>query len=129
MEFNNADYQNPNYDKILESLEYFKDLNSDGKCIRGFFTLTYCSFNHGENINEDENNLLCLGTQAGYLIIYDFIKKEIKFLEKIHYGGIEGIVFENNMISTCGNDNIFNIIERCMINKINYHFGNIIRLL
>ena len=96
------DASNEKFDMILKT-----DFD---KCIRGFFTLTYCSFNHGENINEDENNLLCLGTQAGYLIIYDFIKKEIKFLEKIHYGGIEGIVFENNMISTCGNDNIFNII-------------------
>ena len=81
------------------------------KCIRGFFTLTYCSFNHGENFKNNENNLLCLGTQAGYLIIYDFVKNEIKFLEKIHHGGIEGIVFENNIISTCGNDNVFNIIE------------------
>ena len=32
-------------------------------------------------------------------------------MEKIHYGGIEGVVFENNIISTCGNDNVFNIIE------------------
>ena len=78
------------------------------KCIRGFFTLTYCSFSHEV---EENNNLLCLGTQAGVLIIYDFEKKEIKFLEKIHYGGIEGVVFENNFISTCGNDNVFNIIE------------------
>ena len=97
------DASNEKFDMILKT-----DFD---KCIRGFFTLTYCSFNHGENINEDEKNLLCLGTQAGYLVVCDFIKKEIKFLEKIHYGGIEGIVFENNMISTCGNDNIFNIIE------------------
>ena len=82
-------------------------------CIWGFFTLTYCSFNHCEN-NENNNNLLCIGVQSGYLIIYDITDKKIKFLEKIHYGGIEGVVFENNVISTCGNDNVFNIIE---INK------------
>lgn len=82
-------------------------------CIWGFFTLTYCSFNHCEK-NENNNNLLCIGVQSGYLIIYDIKDKKIKFLEKIHYGGIEGIVFENNVISTCGNDNVFNIIE---INK------------
>ena len=93
-----------------EKFEMLSKISFD-KCIKGFFTLTYCSFNHGDNIKNDESNLLCLGTQAGYLIIYDFIKKEIKFLEKIHYGGIEGVVFENNIISTCGNDNIFNIIE------------------
>ena len=82
------------------------------KCIRGFFTLTYCSFHHGtNNIKGVEKNFLCLGTQAGYLIIYDYLKKDIIFLEKIHYGGIEGLVFENNIISTCGNDNIFNIIQ------------------
>ena len=79
-------------------------------CIYGFFTLTYCSFNHCDQ-SSDNNNLLCLGTQAGYLIIYDLLEQKIKFLEKIHYGGIEGVVFENNIISTCGNDNVFNIIE------------------
>ena len=84
------------------------------KCIRGFFTLTYCSFNKGEKVKEENRNLLCVGTQAGYLIIYDINEKNIKFMEKTHYGGIEGVVFENNIISTCGNDNIFNIIE---INK------------
>jgi len=84
------------------------------KCIRGFFTLTYCSFNNGEKVKEENRNLLCVGTQAGYLIIYDINEKNIKFMEKTHYGGIEGVVFENNIISTCGNDNIFNIIE---INK------------
>ena len=79
-------------------------------CIWGLFTLTYCSFNHCEKI-ENYNNLLCIGTQAGYLIIYDLSEQKIKFLEKIHYGGIEGVFFENNIISTCGNDNVFNIIE------------------
>ena len=98
------------FDASNEKFEMILKTNFD-KCIRGFFTLTYCSFNHGENIRGNGNNLLCLGTQAGYLIIYDFIKNEIKFLEKIHYGGIEGVVFENNIISTCGNDNVFNIIE------------------
>ena len=98
------DASNEKFEMILKT-----DFN---KCIKGFFTLTYCSFNQTENNKEDENkNLLCLGTQAGYLIIYDFLKKEIKFMEKIHYGGIEGVVFENNIISTCGNDNVFNIIE------------------
>ena len=79
------------------------------RCIWGFFTLTYCSFNHCDDNNN--NNLLCIGTQAGYLIIYDLSEKKIQFLDKIHYGGIEGVVFENNIISTCGNDNAFNIIE------------------
>ena len=45
------------------------------KCIKGFFTLTYCSFNHCDDIKNDKSNFLCLGTQAGYLIIYFFIKK------------------------------------------------------
>ena len=81
------------------------------KCIWGFFTLTYCSFNKYEEVNDENKNLICIGTQAGYLIIYDILTKNIKFLEKIHYGGIEGLFFENNIISTCGNDNIINIIE------------------
>ena len=81
------------------------------KCIRGFFTLTYCSFNHCDEAKNQNKNLLSVGTQAGYLIIYDISEKRIRFLEKIHYGGIEGVVFENNIISTCGNDNVFNIME------------------
>ena len=80
-------------------------------CIKGFFTLTYCSFNHCEKFQEKNSNLFCIGTQAGYLIIYDISEKNIIFLEKIHYGGIEGVSFENNIISTCGNDNAFNILE------------------
>ena len=99
------DASNENFEMILKT-----DFD---KCIRGFFTLTYCSFNQMLDNEKVENNLLCLGTQAGYLIIYDFIKKEIKFMEKIHYGGIEGVVFENNIISTCGNDNVFNILSSC----------------
>ena len=98
------------FDASNEKFEMILKTDFD-KCISGFFTLTYCSFNQIVNNKEDKNNLLCLGTQAGYLIIYDFIRKEIKFMEKIHYGGIEGVVFENNIISTCGNDNVFNIIE------------------
>ena len=81
------------------------------KCIKGFFTLTYCSFNHRDEDKNQNNNLLCVGTQAGYLIIYDISERKIKFLEKIHYGGIEGVFFENNIISTCGNDNAFNILK------------------
>ena len=38
------DASNEKFDMILKT-----DFD---KCIRGFFTLTYCSFNHGENINE-----------------------------------------------------------------------------
>lgn len=81
------------------------------KCIVGFFTLTYCSFNHCDDDQNKNKNLLCIGSQAGYLIIYNILEQKIKFLEKIHYGGIEGVVFENNIISTCGNDNAFNIID------------------
>ena len=98
------------FDSLDEKFENILKVDFN-KCIWGFFTLTYCSFNKGENIKDEDKNLLCVGTQAGYLIIYDFSQEKIKFMEKIHYGGIEGLVFENNMISTCGNDNIFNVIK------------------
>lgn len=38
-------------------------------------------------------------------------RKKIKFHEKINYGRIDGVSFENNIISTCVNDNIFNILR------------------
>ena len=72
--------------------------------IYGFFTLTYLSL---DNYNEN-NNLLCIGCQNGFMIIFDIFTKEIKFLEKTHYGGIEGLTFKNNIIITSGNDNMIN---------------------
>ena len=51
-------------------------------CIYGFFTLTYCSFNHCDENTNSYNSLLCVGSQAGYLIIYDIYEKKIKFWKK-----------------------------------------------
>ena len=75
--------------------------------IYGFFTLTYLSL---DNYNEN-NNLLCIGCQNGFMIIFDIFTKEIKFLEKTHYGGIEGLTFKNNIIITSGNDNMINTFK------------------
>ena len=38
------------------------------------------------------------------MIIYDIIDNKILFIEKIHYGGIEGVDFNDNLIASCGND-------------------------
>ena len=123
LDWSNITFDNENIDVLLscsddKTINIFDSTNETfdlilkvdfSSCIYGFFTLTYCSFNHCDK--NSDNNLLCIGTQAGYLIIYDLLEQKIKFLEKIHYGGIEGVVFENNIISTCGNDNVFNVIE------------------
>jgi len=72
----------------------------------GFFTLTYCAIDN----NNPSNKYIVIGTQVGFLIIYDIIKNKIIFHEKIHYGGIEGLSFSNNTISTCSNDCSFSIL-------------------
>ena len=72
-----------------------------------FFTLTYCAIDD----NNPLNKYIVVGTQVGFLIIYDLIENKIKFCEKIHYGGIEGLSFSNGIISTCSNDCSFSIIK------------------
>ena len=73
----------------------------------GFFTLTYCAIDD----NNPLNKYIVIGTQVGFLIIYDIIENKIIFNEKIHYGGIEGLSFSNNIISTCSNDCSFSILK------------------
>lgn len=69
------------------------------KYIFGFFTLTYLSLNKSGN-----DSRIVITTQVGYMIIYDIIDNKILFIEKIHYGGIEGLDFNDNLIASCGND-------------------------
>lgn len=69
------------------------------KYIFGFFTLTYISLNKSGN-----DSRIVITTQVGYLIIYDILDNKILFIEKVHYGGIEGVDFNDNVISSCGND-------------------------
>ena len=54
---------------------------------------------------------IVITTQVGYVIIYDILIHKIVFIEKIHYGGIEGIAFNESIIATCGNDCILNYIK------------------
>ena len=74
------------------------------KYIYGFFTLTYLSMC-------PSLPYIVITTQVGYVIIYDILKQKIAFIEKIHYGGIEGIAFDKSIIATCGNDCILNYIK------------------
>lgn len=72
--------------------------------IYGFFTLTYISLSKKGN-----SKFVIISTQVGYLIVYSLEHKKIVFNEKVHYGGIEGILYyDNEYISTLGNDCIIN---------------------
>jgi WD40 repeat protein len=101
-----SDDKTINIYNCLKSYELIYNYNFKQK-LNGFFTLTYLSL---DDLNEN-NNLLCIGTQNGFVIIFDISTKKINFLEKTHYGGIEGLSFYNNMISTTGNDNMLNIFK------------------
>ena len=101
-----SDDKTINIYNILKDYELIYNYSFLNK-IHGFFTLTYLSL---DNYNEN-NNLLCIGCQNGFMIIFDILTKEIKFLEKTHYGGIEGLTFKNNIIITTGNDNMINAFK------------------
>ncbi|EGR31109.1 hypothetical protein IMG5_117520 [Ichthyophthirius multifiliis] len=61
--------------------------------VNEWHTLTYLSLENG-------------GTRVaiGYLFIYDLLNYEFQYCEKIHMGGIEGLIWKNNQIFTCSND-------------------------
>lgn len=72
-------------DKIVR----FRDPKNDFKVlfeietstIKEWHTLTYLAL-------EPEGTRVAVGSQNGYLFIYDILKKELQFGEKIHLGGI-----------------------------------------
>ena len=88
---------------VLNAFSKMMTLNFK-KYIYGFFTLTYLSMC-------PSLPYIVITTQVGYVIIYDILIHKIVFIEKIHYGGIEGIAFNESIIATCGNDCILNYIK------------------
>eukprot|EP00828_Plagiopyla_frontata_P002737 TRINITY_DN10562_c0_g2_i1.p2 TRINITY_DN10562_c0_g2~~TRINITY_DN10562_c0_g2_i1.p2 ORF type:complete len:120 (-),score=19.77 TRINITY_DN10562_c0_g2_i1:1-360(-) len=66
-------------------------------------TLTYIAL-------QKEGNLVAIGSQTSYLFIYNLETKEFIFSERIHMGGIEGLVWVKNKLITCGSDGCINII-------------------
>lgn len=92
---------------IYDTMDNFNNIYKIdfSKNINGFFTLTYISLN--SKPTED----FAVTTQSGYLIIYSPNSSKIKFLEQISYGGIEGLIFDDKILSTNANDNIVNILK------------------
>ena len=72
--------------------------------IKEWHTLTYLAL-------EPNGYRVAVGSQTGYLFIYDIRGKDLLFGEKIHLGGIEGLDWKDNKICTCSSDLCINIIE------------------
>lgn len=88
------------YEPINSFHHFFKiDI---GKMLYGFCTLTYITL-------EANGTRFAVSAQIGYLLIFSFKTMTYSFIEKTHYGGIEGLAWKGNTIATCGNDNVFNI--------------------
>jgi hypothetical protein len=54
---------------------------------------------------------VAVGSQNGYLFIYDILKRQLQFGEKIHLGGIEGLDWRRGRIITCSSDLCLNVLE------------------
>jgi WD40 repeat protein len=72
--------------------------------IKEWHTLTYLAL-------EPNGHRVAVGSQNGYLFIYDIFEKDLLYGEKIHLGGIEGLDWKGNKICTCSSDLCINIIE------------------
>ena len=65
--------------------------------IKEWHTLTYLSL-------EPSGSRVAVGSQNGYLFIYDIKEKELLFGEKTHLGGIEGLDWVGGKLVTCSSD-------------------------
>jgi len=45
--------------------------------------------------------MVAIGSQIGYLFIYDILKKKFLYQEKVNLGGIEGLVWHGSTIYLC----------------------------
>lgn len=95
-------------DKIIR----FRDPNQGFKIlyevetstIKEWHTLTYLAL-------EPQGSKVAVGSQNGYLFIYDIAGRELLFGEKVHMGGVEGLDWVGNKIITCSSDLCVNIFE------------------
>lgn len=53
---------------------------------------------------------VAIGSQNGYLFIFDIISKKLLFGEKIHLGGIEGLDWKKKKLITCSSDLCISVI-------------------
>jgi hypothetical protein len=47
---------------------------------------------------------VAIGSQSGFLFIFDICSNKMVFAEKIHLGGIEGMDWRGNKLITCSSD-------------------------
>ncbi len=60
---------------------------------------------------EPRGHRVAIGSQNGYLFVYDILERELVFGEKIHLGGIEGLDWRNGKVCTCSSDLCINLIS------------------
>lgn len=82
--------------KILHELET--------STIKEWHTLTYLAL-------QPNGHRVAIGSQNGYLFIFDILEKKLVYGEKIHLGGIEGMDWVNGRLVTCSSDLCISIIR------------------
>jgi hypothetical protein len=58
-----------------------------------------------------DGDLAAIAAQNGFFFLYSLTLNKFIWAEKIHLGGIEGLVWKGNLICTCSSDNILNVID------------------
>jgi WD40 repeat protein len=65
--------------------------------IKEWHTLTYLAL-------EPRGHRVAVGSQNGYLFVFDIERRELVFGENVHMEGIEGLDWVGNKICTCSSD-------------------------
>lgn len=60
---------------------------------------------------EPNGQRVAVGTQNGYVFIYDIAKRDLLFGEKVHLGGVEGLDWKKNKIITISSDLCISIMK------------------
>ncbi len=72
--------------------------------ITDWHTLTYLAIEQG-------GSRLAIGTQNGYLLVFDMLAEQFVFAEKLHLGGVEGLAFDHGRITTVSSDLVVNVVH------------------
>lgn len=73
--------------------------------VREWHTLTYLA------LEPQAGTRVAIGSQNGYLFIFDLVQGRFVYAEKVHLGGVEGLVWTNDMIITCSSDLTVNVLR------------------
>jgi WD40 repeat protein len=89
--------------KAKHNFEVFVEIETS--TVREWHTLTYLA------LEPNQGTRVAIGSQNGYLFIYDMREGKFVYAKKVHLAGIEGFVWAADKIITCSSDLVINILK------------------